>query len=59
MINALNLGGDDDEYDEYNIIDLDDNTFSMTATFNYDERLEDGTMVDVVATDTFVFNKTK
>ena len=56
---ALNLGGDDDEYDEYNIIDLDDNTFSMTATFNYDERLEDGTMVDVVATDTFVFNKTK
>ncbi len=31
----------------------------MTATFNYDERLEDGTMVDVVATDTFVFNKTK
>ena len=56
---ALNLGGDDDEDDEYNIIDLDDNTFSMTATFNYDERLEDGTMVDVVATDTFVFNKTK
>ena len=52
---ALNLGDDE----EYNIIDLDDNTFIMTATFYDYETLEDGTSVDIVATDTFVFNKTK
>ena len=31
----------------------------MTATFYDYETLEDGTSVDIVATDTFVFNKTK
>jgi hypothetical protein len=51
----LNLG-DDEEYD---IIYLDDNTFTMTAKFYDYETLEDGNSVDIEVTDTFVFNKTK
>ena len=52
---SLNL----DENDIFEILNLDDNTFTMTLTYFDYETLEDGTTVDIEVTETISFNKIK
>ena len=52
---SLNLDGND----VFEILNLDDNTFTMTLNYFDYETLEDGTTVDIEVTETISFNKIK
>ena len=51
----LNLDYDDD----YNILELDDNNFTMTTTYDDYDELEDGNSVDITITEIISFSKIK